>query len=102
MFIEEKQWFQIQLRGEEQRRRGMTDISTIPHLLTIDQLAERLGITVRHVRRLVAERRVPYVKVGRLVRFDPSEIARWLRDSAHPAADGKRSQRLTHGRTTLR
>jgi excisionase family DNA binding protein len=44
----------------------MTDISTIPRLLTIDQLAERLGITVRHVRRLVSDRRVPYVKVGRL------------------------------------
>jgi excisionase family DNA binding protein len=89
MFIEEKRWFPLQRRGEEQRRRGMTDISTIPQLLTIDQLAQRLGITVRHVRRLVAERRVPYLKVGRLVRFDPSEITNWLRGSAQPAADGK-------------
>jgi excisionase family DNA binding protein len=56
----------------------MTDLSTIPQLLTIDQLAERLGITVRHVRRLVAEKRVPYLKVGKLVRFDPDEIKRWL------------------------
>jgi excisionase family DNA binding protein len=56
----------------------MTDISTIPQLLTIEQLAQRLGITVRHVRRLVAEKRVPYYKVGRLVRFDPAEITRWL------------------------
>ena len=52
----------------------MTDLSTIPQLLTIDQLAERLGITVRHVRRLVAEKRVPYLKVGKLVRFDPDEM----------------------------
>jgi excisionase family DNA binding protein len=56
----------------------MTDIGTIPQLLTIDQLAERLGITVRHVRRLVAEKRVPYLKIGRLVRFDPAEATRWL------------------------
>ena len=56
----------------------MIDISSIPELLTIDQLAERLGITVRHVRRLVAEKRVPYYKVGRLVRFDPAEITTWL------------------------
>jgi excisionase family DNA binding protein len=34
--------------------------------------------TVRHVRRLVAERRLPYYKVGRLVRFDSAEIAQWL------------------------
>jgi excisionase family DNA binding protein len=78
MFIEEKWWLQLQRRGEEQRRRGMTEISTNPRLLTIDQLAERLGITVRHVRRLVAERRLPYYKVGRLVRFDPAEISQWL------------------------
>jgi excisionase family DNA binding protein len=56
----------------------MTDLSTIPQLLTIDQLAERLGITARHVRRLVGERRLPYYKVGRLVRFDPAEISQWL------------------------
>jgi excisionase family DNA binding protein len=64
----------------------MTDTSTIPQLLTIDQLAERLGITVRHVRRLIADRRVPYVKIGRLVRFDPDAIKRWL-DSARRDAD---------------
>jgi excisionase family DNA binding protein len=56
----------------------MTDLSTIPQLLTIVQLAERLGTTVRHVRRLVAEKRVPYLKVGKLVRFDPDEIKQWL------------------------
>ena len=51
---------------------------TLPHLLTIEQLADTLGITVRHVRRLIAERRVPYLKVGRLIRFDPAEVTRWL------------------------
>jgi excisionase family DNA binding protein len=56
----------------------MTDLSTIPQLLTIDQLAERLGITVRHVRRLVPEKRLPYLKVGKLVRFDPDQIMQWL------------------------
>jgi excisionase family DNA binding protein len=53
-------------------------IETIPELMSIDQLAQRLGINVRHVGRLVAEKRVPYYKVGRLVRFDPAEIATWL------------------------
>jgi excisionase family DNA binding protein len=56
----------------------MTATDSIPQLLTIDQLAERLGTSVRHVRRLVAERRVPYVKVGRLVRFDPEAVKSWL------------------------
>lgn len=43
-------------------------------LLDIGDLAELLNISVRHVRRLVAERRVPYLKVGHLVRFEPAAI----------------------------
>jgi len=41
-------------------------------------VAELLGVEVRHVRRLVQERRIPYVKWGHLLRFDPVEIARWV------------------------
>jgi len=55
------------------------DTST-SNLLTIDQLADRLSITPRHVRRLIAERRIPFVKVGRLVRFDPADIATWINE----------------------
>jgi excisionase family DNA binding protein len=61
-------------------------LDSIPELMSIDQLAQRLGITVRHVRRLVAERRVPCYKVGRLVRFDPDEIGEWLHDRRRPIA----------------
>lgn len=56
----------------------MPETEGLPRLLSIGQLAERLGTTPRHVRRLVAERRVPFVKVGRLVRFDPDDITKWL------------------------
>jgi hypothetical protein len=30
------------------------------------------------VRRLVEERRIPYRKIGRLLRFDPDEVEAWL------------------------
>jgi len=43
-------------------------------------------VSIRHVRRLVAERRLPYLKVGWLVRFDPAEIAAWLDGARHPEA----------------
>jgi excisionase family DNA binding protein len=66
MSVVEKCWFQLQDNGERQTRRGMSDLST--QLLTIDQLAESLGITARHVHRLVAKRRLPYYKVRRMVR----------------------------------
>ena len=50
----------------------------IPQLLDISTLAELLSINVRHVRRLIQERRIPFIKVGRLIRFDPNEIQQWL------------------------
>jgi len=62
----------------------MANTDVLPQLLTIEQLAERLGVSIRHIRRLVAERRVPYLKVGWLVRFDPAEITAWLDDARHP------------------
>jgi excisionase family DNA binding protein len=31
-------------------------------LVTLPQVAERLGVNERHIRRLVAERRIPFVK----------------------------------------
>lgn len=55
-------------------------VSSLPHLIDIPKLAEHLGVTIRHVRRLVGERRIPFRKVGHLVRFDPAEVAVWLDD----------------------
>ncbi len=50
----------------------------LPRLLDIAGVAEHLAVSERHVRRLVAERRIPYVKWGHLLRFDPDEIGEWL------------------------
>ncbi len=62
----------------------MPGFAALPKLLTMDELAERLGVTHRHVRRMVAERRVPFVRVGRFIRFDPAKIATWLDSSRVP------------------
>ena len=44
-------------------------------LLTVEQAAERLGTSDRFVRRLIAERRIAYVKVGRHVRIAEADLA---------------------------
>ncbi len=56
-----------------------------PALMNIEQVAERLGVSVRHMRRLVAERRIPFVKWGHFLRFDPDEVDRWIEECAVPA-----------------
>jgi excisionase family DNA binding protein len=65
----------------------MPETEPLPHLLSIEQLAEHLGVTQRHVRRLVAEKRVPYLKWRRFIRFDPAEIAAWLDNARKPETD---------------
>jgi excisionase family DNA binding protein len=60
-------------RPDEPGRSG-----SLPVLLTPPELAARLGITERHVRRLVLERRIPFVKVGRFVRFEEGPVSDWL------------------------
>ena len=62
------------------------EISDLPRLLDISAVAAHLGVTVRHVRRLVLERRIPYIKWGHLLRFDPAAIATWL-DEARVEAE---------------
>lgn len=49
-----------------------------PPLLDIKGLAALLSVDPRHVQRLVTEKRIPYIKWGHYIRFDPAEIRRWL------------------------
>ncbi len=56
-----------------------------PQLVDIETLSRHLGVGERHIRRLVAERRIPYVKWGHLVRFDLEEVLEWLEAARRPA-----------------
>jgi excisionase family DNA binding protein len=59
----------------------------LPRLLSIPELAEHLGVTERHIRRLISERRIPYVRWRRFIRFDPAEITVWLKSARYPQDD---------------
>lgn len=71
------------------RRRAAADHPAPPELaplLDVAGLARLLKVDRRYVYRLVGERRVPHLKCGHYVRFDPAEISRWL-DGQRVAAD---------------
>ena len=55
--------------------------NSVGGLLDIKGIADRLGVSVRYIRRLVAERRIAYIKVGHLVRFEPEEVDRWIEEN---------------------
>jgi excisionase family DNA binding protein len=48
-------------------------------LLSVEQAAERLGTTERFVRRLIGERRIAYVKLGRHVRIAARDLDAFIR-----------------------
>lgn len=69
------------------------DAARLPSLLDVDGVAEVLGVSTRYVRRLVAERRIPYIKWGRYLRFDPGELAAWIDESRVATYDPRAARR---------
>jgi excisionase family DNA binding protein len=47
-------------------------------LLDKEGLSEELGISVSKVNQMVVNREIPYVRIGRLVRFLRSDIEEWV------------------------
>lgn len=60
-----------------------TTLKTGRALIDLPTVAERLGVGERHIRRLVYERRIPFVKWGHLLRFDPDAIDAWIDQARH-------------------
>lgn len=47
-------------------------------LLDIEAAAARLNVSDRYLRRLVYERRIPHVRIGRYIRFELADIDAWI------------------------
>jgi excisionase family DNA binding protein len=69
------------VRGREQM-----DSATSRRIVDIDGAAEHLTVSVRYVRTLVADRRLPHLKVGKYVRFDLNDLDEWLDDCRRAAS----------------
>jgi excisionase family DNA binding protein len=60
-------------------------------LLSVKEVAERLGTTVRFPRRLIEERRIEFVHVGRNVRIRESVVDAYiLANTVQPVVRGRR------------
>ena len=57
---------------------SMQPQSSVERLLTVGQVADLLGTTERFPRRLIAERRIRYVHVGRHVRIPESSVREFI------------------------
>lgn len=59
---------------------------TVDKLYTVDEAAARLGVTPRWMRRAVAERRIPFVKLGHFVRFRPEDLDAYIDRNRVPSS----------------
>jgi len=57
----------------------MAKAETTAPLLDVNEVARRLGTEPRFVRRLIAERRIEFHKLGRYVRISESALADFIR-----------------------
>jgi excisionase family DNA binding protein len=71
--------------GTERKKEQMEQLS-FPELVDIETVAKLLGVGERYVRRMVAERRVPCVKIGHYVRFDLADIRKRVEEQRRPDA----------------
>jgi excisionase family DNA binding protein len=53
-----------------------------PRYWTIDELCAVLGKKKRTIYNMVHQRRIPFRKAGRDLKFDPKEIDEWTKKSA--------------------
>ena len=65
----------------------------VEQLLTVTQVAELLGTTERFPRRLIAERRIRFVRVGRHVRIPVSAVGEFITAGlVEPMRPGRRGR----------
>jgi len=57
---------------------GRREEKMAPALLTVEQAAERLNTKPRFIRRLIAERRIEFHRVGRHVRISEGALANFI------------------------
>ena len=65
-------------RSSGNREGSVMASTTADRLLTVEAAADRLSTSVRFIRRLIAERRIEFVKVGRHVRISEAALAAFI------------------------
>jgi excisionase family DNA binding protein len=47
-------------------------------LLTIQEAAAETGLLTSYMRKMVFERKVPFIKIGKRIYFDRSDLNQWI------------------------
>jgi excisionase family DNA binding protein len=58
--------------------------------LKVAEVAELFGVTPQHIYKMAASGRIPSFRISGSVRFDPDDVAAWLKEKQDPVAASRR------------
>ena len=57
----------------------MNKLPTLNRLISVPEAAAYTGLSPHTIYTMVSQKRIPYVKVGRLVKFDEGMLQAWIK-----------------------
>jgi excisionase family DNA binding protein len=64
--------------------------------LKVAEVADMFGVTQQHIYKMAASGQLPSFRIAGAVRFDPEDLAQWLRKKApHVVAVGQHESRVS-------
>jgi excisionase family DNA binding protein len=66
-------------------------MADLPKLLSIQEVAEALNIAKITVYKMVSAKRIPFVKLGSRVLFEPEKIGAWIEQRSFKPLNSNRS-----------
>jgi predicted DNA-binding transcriptional regulator AlpA len=73
--------------GEDRARSTLKGPKAQKKLLDIHELEEIYGLKHWTIRTLCSQRKIPHIKIGRRVFFDPAAIDAWLQEHVRPVKE---------------
>jgi excisionase family DNA binding protein len=49
-------------------------------LLTLNEMAEQLNVKQSWLKAMIFRNEIPFIKIGKHIRFSPKEIQKWIED----------------------
>ncbi len=65
-------------------------LETRTEALKVAEVAKLFGVTPQHIYRMAVNGSIPSFRISGSVRFDPDEVAAWLKEKQAPAAASRR------------
>jgi excisionase family DNA binding protein len=66
-----------------QRAEQRAPKDSMQRLLNIREVAQYIGLSTHTLYAMVSKRQIPFVKVGRLTKFHPDLLDKWLKQNTH-------------------